>query len=180
MPRKKAAPRKEVDRVQGAERAQPSKREPTIEEWHQLIESNSEHEPEIQRTIQILMQNSATGRAYLEYVTQYRPELRDDEELAFIQLVTTYEALELLKQLLAEPRSGTDPDFFLWKDVWGKPADETVYDYEDIIVVAQAMENDSTDEIERARIRAVRESVEREFEGERYIKRKNSLMKPKR
>lgn len=148
-------------------------REPTIKEWQLLLDYAAEAEPDIALPIQLLLLNSESGRAYLEYVTRYRPELREDP-LDFIQLYITYEALELFNRLLMEPRFGTDPDFLLWKDVWKKQEPDTD-DYGDLIRLARGMEDQATTEEERVRLRAVREALERELQGEEYIEQKERL-----
>ncbi len=151
-------------------------REPTMKEWQLLLDYAAEAEPEIALPIQLLLLNLESGRAYLEYVTRYRPELREDP-LDFIQLYTTYETLELLNRLLMEPRFGTDPDFFLWKDVWNKPNGDMSDEYQDLIVIAQGMEDQAPTEGERLRLKTIREALEREFRGEEYLEHKNKLLR---
>ena len=167
--------RNEIDPGSPEPLARAAHEELTIEDWQRLVDANAEKDADVQRTIQILMLNCASGRTYFDYVTRYRPELREEEHLDFFELITMYEAIELLNRLLAEPRCGTDPDYFLWKDVWDKPDVDPSYEYEDLVFVAHAMENQASVEAERTRVRVVREAVERELRGEEYIRRKNAL-----
>ncbi len=124
------------------------------------------------------MLNSPSGRAYLDYATRYRPDL-GKYPLDFLHLVEAYEARELLERLLAEPRCGTDPKFFIWKEIWNDASRGPSYRYTEMIKLAQAMDAHMPNDEARERLRLVRQSVEREPFGEIYIECKRDLTEGK-
>jgi hypothetical protein len=156
--------------------AQPVQQEPTIENWYTLINMVSQYD-ELQIGVQFLLLGSVSGRAFMDYVTEYRPEIGNGPIFDFLDLAIFYETRKLLERLIAEPRLGTDPDFFLWKDIWKDPDRGVSYHYQNLIEVAQAMEEETTNAEDRARLRLVREGVERELQGEEYRQRKNALIR---
>lgn len=152
----------------------PPKQEPTFAEWQVLLDHTTDEELGLQLTIQHLMFSTESGRAYLEFVTRYRPDL-EKYPLDFMQLVATYEALGWLDQLIAEPRLGTDPSFFIWKDIWNDSDAGLADGYKDLIGISKNMEDRAPSEEVRSRLRFVREAIERELNGEVYMERKRAL-----
>lgn len=132
--------------------------------WHAILKAILKHDDEIQLAVQSLLLDSPSGHAFLDYVKEFRPRIGDGPILEFLAIVKTYEGLELLEKLKAEPRFGADPNFSIWKEFWHGSRHGPSYAYEDLIEFSLVMEKKAATEEERGRIRGVREAIERELQ----------------
>ncbi len=66
-------------------------------------------------------------------------------------------------QLIEEPRCGTDPTFWVWKDIW-KDSNLGVSEYYHYAIeIARTLERRSKDKAEKARLRQVRAALHNEL-----------------
>lgn len=154
-----------------------AQRDPTPTEWRALLAFVSDEYPAVELTVRLLLVSTRSGQELVAGAKRLRPSL--DVSGPLDEITLTYDAAELLDRLLAEPRFGTDPEFFIWMDIW---RDETIGPsplYDLVIEMATMRETDATDEPARQRLRVVREAVERELAGEKYIEQKSRLLRTK-
>lgn len=143
-------------------------REPTLKEWHQILtEVIDPTENLVQRTMEYFLRRSETGKAYLDGAKLLRPNLDIGVDMDLDDVVSTYDTMTLLDKLIAEPRFGTDPTFFVWKDIWKDSNLGPSEYYVLAIEIAQVLETRSENEAERARLKQVREALENEYSLEK-------------
>lgn len=143
----------------------PSSPEPTIEEWHELLDIVLANVTcEVERTVGFLMRTTPGGRAYLAHVKDVRPELEIGEGLSLIAITDTYEASRVVDRLLDNPRYGIDRDLYIrdfaLTDEW---VTEPPEGYPVVIELLRVKEERARTEEERDRLREVRAAVEREL-----------------
>ncbi len=149
--------------------APPNGRDLTMEEWHALLIHAAGENETIRGAVEFFLRTSLSGNAYLEAAKRLRPALQIDGELQLDEVIATHEAAALIGRLIAEPRCGADPEFFIWKDIW---QDSTVGDshlYAIAIEISRSRESRTSSPEELARIRAVRAAIENELRLEAYF-----------
>ncbi len=144
-------------------------REPTLKEWHEILtEVIDPTENLVQRTMEYFLRRSESGKAYLEGAKRLRPNLETGLGMDLDDVISTYDTMTLLAKLIAEPRCGTDPEFYVWKDVWKSSSVGAAEYYTIAIEIAQVLEARSENEEEKARLKQVRTALENEFRLEQY------------
>lgn len=139
-------------------------REPTFEEWHAaLTEIVGEKPRVVQRIMEFFLRASGSGRAYLEGAKRLRPSLEIAVDLDLDEVLSTYDTMTLLGKLIAEPRFGTDPTFFVWKDIWQSSCVGPSDYYALAIEMSYVLEARSENEAEKARLQQVRAALENEY-----------------
>lgn len=139
-------------------------REPTFAEWHAVLTSIVGDEPKVvQQTIEYFLRTSKSGRAYLEGAQRLRPNLKIGKNLELDEVIATYDAMDLVSKLVAEPRCGTDPEFSVWKDIWKDPSVGASELYGMAIEISQVLEERSRNEAEKARLQQIRTVLENEL-----------------
>jgi hypothetical protein len=139
-------------------------REPTFTEWHVVLTAIVGDEPKlVQQTLEYFLRTSESGKAYLEGAQRLRPTLKIGRGFKLDEIIGTYDAMTLVGKLIVEPRCGTDPTFFVWKDIWKDPTvgASELYDY--AIEITQVLEARSENEAEKTRLRQVRTALENEL-----------------
>jgi hypothetical protein len=144
-------------------------REPTFEEWHEiLVEVLDPTGSLVQTTMEYFLRRSESGKAYLEGAKRLRPNLEIGVGMDLDDVVSTYDAMTLLAKLIAEPRYGTDPEFYVWKDIWKESSVGASEYYTLAAEIAAVLESRSENEQEKTRLAQVRTALENEFRFEKY------------
>ncbi len=143
--------------------------EPTLEKWHAALSSIvGEEPPVVQEIVEFSLRVSKSGTAYLEGAKRLRPNLEIGPDIDLDEIVATYDAATLLSQLIAEPRCGTDPHFYIWKDIWKCSFVGASDLYGLAIEISRTLEARARTEAETARIQQVRAAIENELHLEKY------------
>lgn len=117
-----------------------------------------------------LLREIDLGRRFIERARKIRPSLEAGSAVAELEeLFLTFDAEELLDQLLKIPDCGVDPKFMIWKQYWGfPPGDDPIYEI--MIEIAVERERETPEATTaRERICAVRRAIEREWDREKYL-----------
>lgn len=142
---------------------------PTLEEWHAALTEIVGEEPRVvQRIMEYFLRASENGRAYLDGAQRLRPTLKIGKKLDLEEVIATYDAMTLLSKLIAEPRCGTDPQYFVWKDIWKDSTVGASQLYGMAIEISRVLEGRSENEAEKARLGQIRAALENEWNLEKY------------
>lgn len=156
----------------------------TLTEWHEVLSEivDLTEESAVQRTMVHFLRTSKSGKACLEGAKRLRPDLEIGAGLDLEEVLAAYDTMKLLAQLIAEPRCGTDPTFYVWKDIWKSswigPSDY----YPLAIEMSHVLEARSETEAEKVRLQQVRAALENEFSLEQrfqdYLTFRQATIKP--
>ncbi len=140
-----------------------NEREPTLKEWHAILTWIVGDNDQVQGAMEFFLRTSPSGSAYLEGAKRLRPTLEIGRGLDLAEVIATHDAATLLGNLIAEKRCGSDPHFYIWKDVWKDSTVGASEQYELAIEIARGMEARASNHAEVARLREVRTAIENEL-----------------
>ncbi len=143
----------------------PSSSEPTIEEWHELLDVVMANiSCEVERTVGYLMRTTPSGKAYLDKVKAAHPDLEIGNDLSLIEITDTYEATFVVDRLLANSRYGIQRDLYIHEFALTKGwVCEPQNMYLVVLDLLRVKEKRAKAKDERKRIQEVRAAVEREL-----------------